>query len=803
MAANQNTGTSTETPPETLLIDSLKKAFKDRNHEEVRRLLSPISKLVDTCFNKVRIYIAFPPNDHVEVKVLNSLGKAVLHCTIEAEDIEILKYLVQGLKEYGCDLKAIDSTVLHYAVMVASLDVVKCLINECGLDPSTCDKNGNTALHCAVQRQRGYSAEIIELILANGKCNPSAKNEDGYTPLMLLNKYKEGEEKEAIRLLFQKFGQIETSCPVDLYVNVLVLGNTGAGKSTLSNVINETNAGDFYFGSWREVHKAESCTAGIIPAKIKHRKLGNIILHDFAGHSEYYSSHSAVIENLLKGSGGVFLIVVKASEKGAVKQLHQWLMVISNFRTSTCDIHTCRKNKAPKACDQHDIIVIISHMDAIKDSVERKEKEEKIKAVITEKKLDNFCFFIDCRKLGGSSLDLFFNKLSDACDTIRKGEGRKLSLYCHMLYGLLEEGKKNILSLSDVVSAAKDSDKYLVPDDREVILSLLNKLDSTGLISVIESEDKVHVWVIVNKGILLTKVNGILFAPKTFKEHVNIASNTGIVRVSDLIRLFPDYDPEMLICFLKDMELCQDNDLSFLRMTNLHQLEVREHEEVRETEETRERLLFFPCLLKKNRPDEIGSTLYPFRQFGWCLQCTGERHFFPPRFFHVLSLRFAYELAAAEQINKLDRKGKFWSKGLCWSNGYGARTLVEIVDDSQCVLVLVTCKEGCIVPKMIELRKKVIGKIIRLCKESYPRLKVEEFIIDPDDLSYPMDDHPPKKRRRYNRRDILSTIYEGKPFFVTENGEEEVKRILPDELLHISNISKLSLLGGRDIRVRN
>ena len=781
MAANQNTGTSTETPPETLLIDSLKKAFKDRNHEEVRRLLSPISKLVDTCLDKVK-----PPlNDHVKVKVLNSLGKAVLHCTIEAEDIKILKYLVRELKEYGCDLKAIDLTVLHYAVMVASLDVVKCLINQCGLDPSTFDEGGNTALHCVIQREREYSAEIIELILATGKCNPSAKNEDGYTPLMLLNKYKEGEEKEAIHLLFQKFGQIETSCPVDSYVNVLILGNSGAGKSTLSNVINETNAGDFYFGSWREVRRAEPCTAGIVPAKIKHKKLGNIILHDFAGHSEYYSSHSAVIESLLRGSGGVFLIVVNASENGAVKQLYRWLTVV--------------ENEAQKALNQCHIIIIASHVDKMTDPAERKIKEEEIQAVIKKERLDGFCFFIDCRKLGGSSLESFFNKLSKACESIRKGEGRKLNLYCHMLYGLLEEGKENVLRLSDVVSAAKDSDEYLVPDDGEVVLSLLNKLDSTGLISVIKSKDKV--WVIVNKGILLTKVNEILFAPKTSKEHNNIASNTGIVRVSDLIRLFPDYDPEMLICFLKDMELYQENDLSFLRMTNLHQLEVREHEEVRETEETQERLLFFPCLLKKDRPDETGSTLYPFRQFGWCLQCTGERHFFPPRFFHILSLCFAYELVIAKQMNKLDRKGQFWSKGLCWSNGYGVRTLVEIVDESQCVLVLVTCKEGC-VPKMIELRKTVIGKIIRLCKESCPRLKVEEFVIDPDDLTYPMDDHPPKKQRRYNVHDILSTIYEGKPFLVTENGEEEVKRILPDEL-HVLHIGNLSLLGGRDIRVRN
>ena len=48
---------------------------------------------------------------------------------------------------------------------------------------------------------------------------------------------------------------------------------------------------------------------------------------------------------------------------------------------------------------------------------------------------------------------------------------------------------------------------------------------------------KTKVWVIVNKGILLSEVNGILFAPKKFKEHVDIASNTGIVSVSGLTRL--------------------------------------------------------------------------------------------------------------------------------------------------------------------------------------------------------------------------------------------------------------------------
>ena len=189
----------------------------------------------------------------------------------------------------------------------------------------------------------------------------------------------------------------------------------------------------------------------------------------------------------------------------------------------------------------------------------------------------------------------------------------KPSLYHHELYRLLEERKENILTLSDVMSAGDGSD-YVIPYKREDILDVLLSLHSTGLISVLKSQDKV--WVVVNKGILLTEVNGILFAPKTFKEHVDIASNTGIVSVSDLTRLFPKYDPDMLICFLKNMELCQEMKPSFLRMTNL-----------RRRERTEEKLLFFPCLLSSDRPDELTSQVY---QFGWCLQCTSKHDFFPP-----------------------------------------------------------------------------------------------------------------------------------------------------------------------------
>uniref|UniRef100_A0A1X7SPD7 Uncharacterized protein n=1 Tax=Amphimedon queenslandica TaxID=400682 RepID=A0A1X7SPD7_AMPQE len=332
------------------------------------------------------------------------------------------------------------------------------------------DRWGQTPLHYVVVGW-GCSA-AAEYLLSTGKCDPLAKDNEGRTPFKLA---KENGTTGADTLsVFKKFGGIKSSHPIDSYVNVLLVGNPGAGKSTLSHVINDTATGPFVLGSFRNVGGVVPCTAGIIPYKLQHRTLGNIILHDFAGHSEYYSSHSAVIENLLQGSGGVFLIVVNILEKEPVKQLHQWLTVVTN--------------EAHKALSQCHVIVIVSHVDEIFNPFERRRRKEEIQEIIVRERCDSV--FLDCRKLGGSGVDSFFNKLSSACESIRSTSGRNLSLYCHMMYGLLEERKENILTLSVVMSAGKDNDDYFVPDKREDVLDVLHSLHSTGLISVLKSEDK-------------------------------------------------------------------------------------------------------------------------------------------------------------------------------------------------------------------------------------------------------------------------------------------------------------------------
>ena len=175
------------------------------------------------------------------------------------------------------------------------------------------------------------------------------------------------------------------------------------------------------------------------------------------------------------------------------------------------------------------------------------------------------------------------------------------------------------------------------------------------------------------------------------------------------------------------MELCQEMNPSFLEATNLHQLSERGGRG--------ERSLFFPSLLYSDRPDEMTSKVY---QFGWCLQCTGKHHFFPPRYFHVLSLHLVYKFAQSQGRDELNHCCTFWQNGLYWLNGDGVGVLVEIVDESQCVLVLMSYQEGCS-ENMVCLRREVIGEVVRLYKESCPSLEVEELVIDPEELSYPVE----------------------------------------------------------------
>lgn len=87
------------------------------------------------------------------------------------------------------------------------------------------------------------------------------------------------------------------------------------------------------------------------------------------GHSEYYSSHGTVIENILRSSAGIFLIVINILQKEAIRQLRQWLQVV--------------RNKAQTTLEQCQLIVVVSHVDAVDLPIESRRRKEEIQEMMS------------------------------------------------------------------------------------------------------------------------------------------------------------------------------------------------------------------------------------------------------------------------------------------------------------------------------------------------------------------------------------------------------------------------------------
>ena len=111
------------------------------------------------------------------------------------------------------------------------------------------------------------------------------------------------------------------------FSKLILIGDSGAGKTTITELIilmassqNETF-----------VANAKRFTAGILPHHIE-SELGNFVVYDFAGQQEYYSSHVAVLEQVMHKSAALFLCMIdlSKSKEEACQSLHYWLNFVDN-----------------------------------------------------------------------------------------------------------------------------------------------------------------------------------------------------------------------------------------------------------------------------------------------------------------------------------------------------------------------------------------------------------------------------------------------------------------------------------------
>ena len=715
---------------------------------------------------------------HCDPKSRGENGRTPLHCACQNGHIDIIRYLII---EHGCD-PAIPNNhgdmPIHIAGLLGQLAVVKYLITEQRFDPNSRGKYGRTPLHCACEN--GHM-NIIQYLISEQGCDPAVADNDGKTSLHyacdaghvevvkwliqdrrldVFNKDKNGRTavdyaefshtSYEVLKLFQPFLQSIKSYPIHSFTKTIVTGNSGAGKSSLAQcIIQQATRG--WFQRFRKVPPVEQLTAGISTHFVYSPSMGNMILFDLAGQAEYNFSHSAIMEVVIQKSIALFinLVDLSKSEEEIIQTLCYWLDFIQE---SSC-----------KSEGKSFLVIVGSHVDMI-----TKNQKESKKLLVTEiveartKRLEYIGFVgMDCRTMNNKK----FPSLVLQCHRSILDQAPSLSIYCHLLYAFLRTKVERVaIHLNDLISNLICVGDSPIPLDVLYLNELLESLNEIGVIIYMRNKQCVEKsWVVIKMEILLKEVNGVLFAPKHFKEYLPIASNTGIIHYSSFRELFFKYDPEMLVELLVSLEFCLPVNLSGIN-TNLQATVA--------TDDERDQFLFFPSLLNTERPQDLVIEQSDLVAFGWCLGSKDyEYRYFSVRFLHVLILRLAYTFPLPhENISKKyplhghEQKCTVWKNGITWNNEDGIRTVVEVIQQSRWVVVTMYHNKD--ITRLVEYskhRSAVIRLVLELQKELAPDLETLECLISPSLLQQCPLKSIPKTTNLYSIKAIARAVLLRKP----------------------------------------
>ena len=665
----------------------------------------------------------FINEQHCDPMTKDRWDRIPLYCACQNGHLNIVQYLIN---EQHCDPMTKDrrdQTLLHCACQNGHLNIAQYLINEQHCDPMTKDILYSTPLHYACEH--GH-AHIVQYLLSTGKVDPLAKDYEGKTPMY----YAADRGNYDLLKLFRYFPQFKRDFPVHTYTKLVLTGYSGAGKTTTSQLIHRlaNEAGLFSVLSSGRVTDVECLTAGIIPLHVesKVKEVGNMVIYDFAGQQEYYSSHAAVLERIMRNSAAIFACIVDLSQcmDKISESIHYWMSFIENACSS--------------AQGSSHVIIVGSHADLVKSPQELKEKNSLVESIAESRAKQLTCggfVSMDCRESKSKEARHFRSLLSSSQQAILMSQP-SMSLYCHVLYAFLHTKLlKTSCTLQELISALA-SEKDFSPEFTAITESLTSLSDKGLILFVQNQEHPQSSWVVVEKDALLREVNGTLFAPDNFKQYRQVASNTGIVPIATLEELFPQHSSEMLVGCLESMEFCHPVDLSALQGTNLES-----NKTTSSSPPSGASHLFFPSLVKEHRPDDL-----PSPRFGWCLGCSDPHQFFSNRFLHVLLLRLAFTfplasdyLPPSSSLHGLERQCKVWQNGIIWKSVSGVSTIVEIVDRNRWVIVLVSEKSR----EAAETCSSVIRMILDLQQQLCSVVSTCECLISPSLLDrYPFDALP-------------------------------------------------------------
>jgi len=752
---------------------------------------TPLHKASDAEHPHLAVVRYLVTEQNCDVKFSDPNGLTPLHhacgCfsmanTNEDKALEVVRFLII---ECHCRLAQRDESgmdALLHACRSGKTKIARYLISQCLYSTSVCDNVGNTLLHCACQ---SGNLEMVEFLLTDVKLEPNCLNCVGQPPLEV------AEEPRIIRELirhgadptkvYKTYGQVlgkhssRHMQPLEPPIKVFVVGNPSVGKSTVVKALQNENLGLFggLTGRLTKVTGVDAKTAGIIPYEFVSRKYGPVILYDFAGQREFYASHAAVLQNAIQSSPPIFLLVVdlcKSDEENKEEILY-WL----SFLETNC---TSVDGKAH-------VIIVGSHADILQSrGGDPRLKLDFVNALLEESAISSIDFAgvvaMNCQYSESAGMTDLRTYLKKSCDALRKTDTMNFVSHCFLVYMVDRFQDSIAVTLTEVysqihletrVEEQKDDLINFVPESLAVLCNLCSELNDRGhLLYLKDSTNIGNSWIILDRTSLLSEVTGTIFAPEHFRQHCKLASSTGVVPRSKLAARFPNHNLDMLVGFLSHLEFCHKiSDPEVLKLILIEQTLT----ETQGTGATMERYFFFPALVTIAMPGEVWEKDPQLcHHFGWICKCSSLKQFLSPQFIQVLILRLAFCFALTKEVHTdipaFQRKCSVWKNGIYWGNRDGIETLVEIVEQSKAVIVLMRCSE--ITAELLKLRSSVIQKVLTACKEFCPKVSLNESFLHPHETTrYPIQ--PSSELTTVSIYEVASAILGAKPAVVTETGK--------------------------------
>ena len=706
-------------------------------------------------------------------------GYTPLHSACFNGHIDIARYLVTQCNCNPQCPKNDGDTPLHLACENSQLDMARYLITECNCNPQCRNNDGDTPLHVACLK--GHEG-IVQYLLSTGLCNPLQSNKFGFSALSIAKT-----EAPKIAQMIKSYYDCLIRYPIESYTKIFTVGDVCVGKSTLVKSLQQ-NPGLFssFFGQIFEqrVTGVSAATAGIESFAINSKGFGNVVVYDFAGDYEYYTSQAAFLQSFTSQMAGLFLIVIncKQTKDKVIESLKYWISFIQE-----CWGHNMKDSET----NAH-IIVVGSHADKV-GNIDISCKYAAFEEVLSLPFCGIKCcgtVCLDCRKPSSPQLGHLHSLLDTACTTLRN-ESVKMDRRCYVLYEHLQTnyGRRGFpaCTLKSLSHILRLEDHPLLPHTPNELLPFLKVLHDKGQTILLENKKEDETWVIFQQAILLQKTVGKIFAPPGFKEYVNFSS-TGIISHSTVEKIFPHLNSDLVIGFMKHFEFCHavDNPNTLIDQCR-----------------TGGRCYFFPALIRLERPIilwEDSKIKQLSHHCGWyikCLKAPGKPQFFNSRFLHVLLLRLAFQFAlppdASEHSSDLALKQRctMWKNGILWSSRKGATIHCELTQHSQTVILLIGCLKECEM-EYVKLRSQIIQTILRAKDDMCPLTSVKEgMFADPIKLmKYVNQPHfLLEKMDTYSLTEISTAISQSEPTVI---GYRSTTNVQLSVLLYFESYAALS-----------